>query len=120
MELPKALEGEWTQQGRRLLIQILQKPPKYETISFAWVCRILGTSEPHLKIALTNKGTIGHNLVKKYRLRIERNGWPILVLLYDNQSEHGVFAKNETMHEMDIVCKGVGKRAFVWSTSSGR
>ena len=117
--LPKELQGDWTTSGVRLLQHVLQKPPVHDKISFDWVCSVLQTRWPQLKIALTNNGAIGQNLVERYTNHLEYNGWPSLVLFSKGTNQYGVFVRNEKGHTMDIVCKGVGKRAFVWSTSSG-
>ena len=119
MRLPNSLEGEWTPRGRRFLYQIMQLPPQHGLLSLTWVCEVLNTSESQLRLALTDDGQIGHNLINKYTSIIEDNGWPVLVLFSRCNEDYGVLAKNDKQHTMDIICKGLGTKAIIWSTSSG-
>jgi hypothetical protein len=68
---------------------------------------------------LSDDGETGHNLVEKYMRCLEEMGWPIMVLFRNQTEEYGVLAKNERNRSMEFVCRGVGKRAFVWRTSGG-
>ena len=119
MDLPKNLQGEWTIRGRRLLEQILRREPEHERISFDWICRLLSTGRHQLQMALTDRGEIGQKLVDRYMGYLESMGYPIMVVFETSEKLHGVFVTNETQHRMEVICRGVGRRAFVWSTGSG-